>query len=65
MSTMSDLFVGAVTYSPVGSFVTGSAISYMLGLLVGAFIATVLWFRWYIEGSVEAIESVANKEWGD
>lgn len=65
MSTTSDLLVGAITYNPVGSFVTGSAISYMLGLLVGAFIATVLWFRWYISGSIDAIQEVANREWGN
>lgn len=60
MDTISDLLVGAITYAPVPLFVTGSVTFWFIGIFMGGLIATILWFRWYIDGALGAITEVAN-----
>jgi hypothetical protein len=62
MSTITDSLVGAISYSPVSSSVIGFAIGLYIGIIMGGLLATVLWFRWYINGSLEAMSELANGE---
>ena len=36
-----------------------------LAFAVGALAATLLWFRWYLDDGMRAIETYAGKEWGE